>query len=317
MTDEYEDAKSEETRENLNVFKPIDKNERYDPKKFVGAQSGIKDIEEYLQRLRQPNGLTDVGAKRDLSALLYGDPNEQLSRTDAQLMSEADDAYTFAIENMGRYIENNRGQVINEFDGNGLMSLVLDKLPLYSTPKEKRKGEPNEHYDEKHNKIVADILEFRALRSSDERTRAEAQKNMMDEIMNDKEVHPWIKVSLQRYAGRDSSFVSMIFTRYVAGQEKALKKYLTNDGKPDETKLRNLIHDSLRVAYDRYDTIPSGAAFDKERREDVWEKNLRECYMTMARELRSVEKKELEDDNPVKREENEREDERRASGMNT
>jgi hypothetical protein len=316
MTDEYEEIKSEETRKNLNVFRPIDKTASYDPKTFVGAQSKIKDLEEYLQRLNQPNGhAADVGARRDLSYLLYGDQNEQLSRTDTQLMSEADDAYRFAIENMSRYIENNRGRVISEFDGKSLMSLVINKLPLYLTKKKNHDGSPNEHYDAKHNKLVADILEFRAMKSSDEKTRGEAQESLMKKIMDDKEVPEWIKVSMQREAGRGQSFERMIFIKYAAGQTNALLRYLTNGDKPDESKLKELINNSLRVAYDRYDDIPSGKAFDKERREDVWEKSLRECYMVMARELRSVEKKELEDDNPEKREENEREDERKSLRM--
>jgi hypothetical protein len=246
--------------------------------------------------------------------LLYGDDSEWTKRPEL-LLSEANDAYTFAIDNMGRYVENNRGRVISEFDGKSLMSLVLDKLPLYSTPKAKTNGEPNKGYDERHNKLVEDILELRALKSSDEGTRAKAHEVLMKKIKDDKDVPDWIKLTIQRYAGKESTFISMIFLRYAGGQEQALKKYLSKDDKPDETKLKNLINNSLRVAYDRYDDIPSGKAFDKERREDIWEKGIRPCYMTIARELRSVEKKELEDDNPDKREQNEREDERRSLGM--
>jgi hypothetical protein len=307
MTDEYDEAKSEETRETLKVFRPIDKTEHYDPKSFVRAQSQIKDMEEYFQRLSQPNGQADVGAKRDLSELLYGGPNDQSNYE--HLMSEANDAYSFAIENMSRYIENNRGQIINKFEGKSLLDLVLNKLPLYST-KEKKDGDHNGHYNEKHNKLVADILELRDMNSSDEKTVAKAQKNMMEKIMEDKEVPEWIKVSMQRYAGRESSFVPMIFSRYHAGQTKALFRYLTKGDKPDESKLRGLINNSLRVAYDDLDSVPSGKEHDKERREKIWENNLRECYKVMARELRSVEKEDLEEKDSKKREENERKAER-------
>ncbi len=302
MTDEYEEAKSEEIRENLGVFRPIDKNEHYDPKKFVRAQSQIKDMEEYVQRLNQPNGHADVSARRDLSGLLYGDPNEQLRRPTEHLMSEANDALSSGVENMGRYIENNSGQAMSGLDGKSLMGLVINSHPLYLTG------------DERHDKVAADILELRAMNSPNEEVRHKASGNMMRRILTDKEVPDWVKVSIQRYAARESTFVATIFSRYHEGQEKAIARYLTSGDKPDESKLRRLINESLRVAYDKFDDVPSGEENDDERK-DIWEQNIRPCYLAIAGELRSIEKKKLEEKDSKKQESKAREAERQSLRM--
>jgi hypothetical protein len=302
MTDEYQDVKDEEIRKNLKVFRPIGKDDSYDPKTFAKAQGNLNDLEGYIQRLSQPNGHADVSARRDISGLLYGDENEQLRRPTEHLMSEARDAQSSAVENMGRYMENNSGQVMNRLDGKSLANLVLNSHPLYLTG------------NEKHDKVAEDILELRALNSSDEKTAGEAQKSIMKRINEDKEVPDWIKISIQRYAGRESSFVPMIVSRYVNGQNKALSKYLTNGDKPDESKLRGLINNSLRAAYDKFDDVPSGKENDEERN-DIWEQNIRPCYLTIAKELRSVEKKKIDEKDSKKQESKAREKDRNSLGM--
>jgi hypothetical protein len=299
---EYQKAKKEATKKNLKVFRPIDKDSSYDPQTFVKAQGQLNDITGYIHALNQPNGGANIGARRDLSEKLYGDSNEQLRRTDTQLMSEARDAESSAVENMGRYIEHNSGQVMNRLDGNSLATLVRNSHPLYLTG------------NKQHDEVVADIIELRAMNSSDEKMVAQAQKSMMDRINNDEEVPDWIKVSIQRYNTLESPFVSMIFARYSAGQKKALDSYLTKGGKPDETKLKALINNSLRAAYDKFDDVPKGKEHDGER-SDIWEQNLRPCYLEIAKELRSLEKRKLEAKDSKKQEEKAREKERQSLGM--
>ena len=112
-------------------YHPINPNEEYDRKKFVGAQGELNDLGEYNETLQKDP--YDIGAREGLSVLLVGDPTFHNGKAPEEVINYAKTALSSGLESMTKYVARNEDKFFDMLDGEALKSLVLQNLELYKT----------------------------------------------------------------------------------------------------------------------------------------------------------------------------------------
>ncbi len=297
--------KLEKAMRNPLSFNPI-KIESYDRDTFIKAQKKLSDLGKYYEALKKSNA-EDIDARNDLYGLLLGDPSVQEIRTPHEIVTDADISYGSAIERMGRYVEKNRGTLLNKLKGKSLNAFVMS-LPLYQI---------DDKNEKEHNGLVSLINEVRIMAKiqQDEKGNAdvEAMREFLAGGLEKQDLSKDYGLPLVGYWLRSEAMVAYLFKREFGFKQKILGTKLSKkeQGKElDEDKLRNLVKISLRSAYDELEDED-----DEGNRKDIWEGNIRPHYLELAKAVHKIEKKEADDENKDKVEEKERESKRQSLGM--
>ena len=272
-------------------YKPINSEESYNREKFVESFGEFSDLENYIQGLiKTPNNPTILS---DLGALLRKKPGfyQNMPNPAGVARTEADRAYSSGIEQIAKYVEKNKEKFFNLLDEEKILGLVTN-LPLYKTG------------DKKHDEFIEKLNEIHII------NEAEKDASKMHQYVNSKinEIPEWAREAYTLLQG-NQNYVQATFQEFKeVAQIRFQKEILTKKGKPDKAKLENIIKNSLKKAWEKYNDEDN-----LEDKKDIWEGDIRPYYLTLAKMVYADEKKQAKyDKDPAK--ENRKED-RRKIGM--
>jgi len=276
------------------VYRPISPNEAYGRTAFLNAQDQLNDLERYREALdKDPH---DVKAREEICKTAFGRKEGHLDYSPEQMRIIAKETYKSGAEGMGRYVQNNEDKFFDMLDGKALQNLVMT-LPMYKNGKKE------------HDDLVELINDVNSMGKILHESEVEKMRRGVEKLTKSKNVPDWAKKLIKYFSG-DQRFVQEVYVKSYFSKKAVLGNALTKDREPDRDKLKGLIKDSLKVAYDK-----GADEKDEGKRNDIWEDCIRPYYLEMAKYAFGFEKKAFEDDNEELRERNEREEKRSGLGM--
>jgi len=275
------------------LYHPISKGE-YNRDTFVITQDQLNDIEKYKGALdKDPH---NIKAREGICKIAWGDKKAHLNYSPEQMRITAKELYNSGAEGMGRYVEDNKNKFFDMLDGKALQNLAMS-LPLYKNGK---KG---------HDDLVNLINDINSMGKAINEGKIDEMRNRVDKLAKSEEVEKWAKDLLKYFSG-DQRFVQEVYTKSFILKQNVLGNAITKNEKIDKGKIRNLLGDSLKVAYDEEKDEK-----DEDKKKNIWEDCIRIYYLGMAKYAFGPEKEAFEDDNEELRKRIKREKHRFELGM--
>jgi len=293
----------------LEVYnKKIDENESYDRSKFADKFYLFSKLERYLSNHKQnpndPDNFSDFGKLLHKNPLFYN----EFSNPASVISIEGDAAYTAWADAMGKYVKNNLDDFFDLLDDKSWINLI-STIPLYKTKEKDAK-------DEYHDKFVEAAGELKKIREAS----SSNDFSKISDYVNSKldEAPEWLQTSISYLRG-NKEYMSAMFQEF-AGiaqtkfQEELFIYTVDKDGrkkpvKVNKGRLKTIVKDSLKKAWELHDEET-----DKGDQNDIWQGDLRNCYLMLARSVYPKEKKTEDwDDDEDKQE---RQGERQVAGLN-
>jgi hypothetical protein len=249
---------------------------------FVESAGDLFDVEEYYKKLSENS--SDIGTLNDLTQLalkymggdektnlaIMGDPGKALQQADLLLNT--------GYRGMAKFIENNRGKILDKLSAEQLYSLV-NRVPLYLTG------------DKNHDRVIALRKKLMQL------NQVTQEKGDIGSVIKG-EIGELIKKmpkEQQLFLQENSEMYIQSLTRAIIGKiEQAYHDlFRANDGKSlNKPALKKYLEDNYKVIED---VMGEDDRPDKERAK-IWDKNLKMQYTEIARELYKSEKDALKKD---------------------
>lgn len=265
---------------------------------FVAQYETLEDLEKWAGAIKKnPH---DLGARRDLSGLLFGDSNFHMGRSPEAMSQLAKDSRSNGIEAMARYAESRFDYMFGELDAKSLADL-LDSLPLYKTGK-----------DKEHDLLVDLLSETKKMREMLKEKSLEKMRSYVMQSLKNESTPTWAKKAMSAIIQSDEGVVYNIFRKKYEAMNSVVNSALSDsEGNLDENKVRRLIRDSLDSAKDAYEDET-----EDNKKNDIWEDVIRPYYLGTAKAFYPIAQAEYTKSRPdriIKMDE--RESERRKLGM--
>jgi len=259
---------------------------------FVKTGKAYQDMGKWLQTLEKDP--SNVSVMRKAGKLFYENPDFYY-QSGTSPRPRLDDTLSVLQDNRARYAKEMYSDMINGFDEENWMNLILS-LPLYKTGKKE--------YDE-----VIDAIH---------------EKRQMDEVAENPEKTTGF---LYKKAQKFDSIVQAEFRREIYNERylktlfgiyqretemKYMKALFDDSGKLKKGLAKSVFEESLRAAEGEMN-----AEINEGDKSDIWEDDIRQYYLALDSIKYGLEKKEL-DKNKEKNEENastERKNKRKKMGM--
>jgi hypothetical protein len=259
---------------------------------FVKTGKAYQDMGKWLQTLEKDP--SNVSVMRKAGKLFYENPDFYY-QSGTSPRPRLDDTLSVLQDNRARYAKEMYSDMINGFDEENWMNLILS-LPLYKTGKKE--------YDE-----VIDAIH---------------EKRQMDEVAENPEKTTGF---LYKKAQKFDSIVQAEFRREIYNERylktlfgiyqretemKYMKALFDEEGQIKKGLAKSVFEESLRAAEGEMN-----AEINEGDKSDIWEDDIRQYYLALDSIKYGLEKKEL-DKNKEKNEENastERKNKRKKMGM--
>jgi hypothetical protein len=275
----------------------IDENRPYDRDYWVEKMDKLNDLEKYYSRFKKdptnPDHHYDLGYVLHKNSKFYNEFQNPASI----IAVEGERAYETWTDAMAKYAQRNIDDFFYLFEDKDWISLILN-IPLYKTLK-----------DDYHDKFVEAKWELDKIKEASSSQDFSKISGYVESKFD--ELPEWFKSSISFLSG-NREYISAIFKEFAEFAENKLQKefYIVNgkDAKVDKGKLQRIVEDSLDIALEQHNLEK-----DEGDKKDIWDRDIRNCYMTIAKIVFPREEKER--DWEKDEEEEEIKEERRKYGL--
>ena len=258
------------------AFKEIDPKHGWGEDYLYEQVDKMNDIQKYRKRLQED--ASDTGAGEDICKVAFGKYgpdiyynilNPQKTRRLAKDIDEK------SRDKMAEFTMNHLDDVLELFDGNELLALVM-KIPMYKIDSEER--------------AVSAIMNLKGLSKIAQENDIGEIRKVVAEAAKHPAIPAWYK-SFLRFVINDDKFVAFMYKGELQKAQYFVQKELIHNGKPDEDKIKKMIKDSIAEAeYEWKEEI------DPSDHGDAWKINIRPLSDMAKHAYAKLRKKHYEDD---------------------
>jgi len=285
----------------------IDSSIKYDPnsnsirEEFVKKASDLFDVEDYCQMLEK--NINDLGALNDLTgiALKYmpgdKDKNVEILREPRNALKWGKKMQDYGQPDMARFIENNRDEILKKMNEKQMFSLI-NEIELYPTG------------NQEHDRASYLIIKLKQLKKASQEQGEEGVKAVIGEELNElaSKIPEEQMAFLQECPEMISSLTSGLIKKLKGAHGALFKK----DGKNLD---KNAMIKYLEANYEVIEDIMDDDKMSNDEKFNLWDKNLKNQYLAIARTLFPGEKKKYKRDKDEDKED--RKDKAKSVGART
>lgn len=254
------------------VYEPLNPNEKFDEKTYVGKFDDFMDLQEYVSGLRSDKSSERLDAIRDLGKLLMGDRDhfERLENSESDARAVSDFAYESTVENTARYVQRNLEDFFKIYEDDDLRQLILT-LPIYKLDnKGQNIGDHNDFVD-----LLNELRSLEEIKKNPDKMVAYVDAKIK------KSMPEWFQKSFRGYSISRPDHVARYFERYSRDAEVKLEKMMRmKDRGIDTKKLEYIIRNSLAQAWEEH-----GKESHEGDKKDIWERAIRPVYIGIAQSI--------------------------------
>ncbi len=227
------------------AFRAIDGSGSYSQRALASSQDALNEMGAEREALKKSP--LELKAKENVAERLYGDKREHLSRSSDELQLGIKEAQKEAARQIALYVERNFDRVFSNFeDGRGsvsLANLVVNQSNLYSTGGENKD----------HDYVVGSIMDLRHLGKIAEDKDLGKMRGIVEKSMKSKDVPEWGR-KVMKYFLNDERFIEATFQKIYSAKAQVVQVALhRKDGKPNVSRLKSLLEESLKIAKEKRD----------------------------------------------------------------